>query len=308
MDVQDGQAGDLSGRSRQPVWDYTQGTELRDPTGKELGDYYARLVSWYTKGGFTDEFGKRHESGHRRKIDYWEVLNEPDLEHSPTPEQYTARYDAIVSAIHKVSPETKFVGISLALPGGAPEFFEYFLESEESQAGHSPRHDLVSLLRRAGDGPTRRFSSSRSSSRPTSFSTPCVTSRRFGKRLSPATIDDDQRDRIESRPKISCSQPGPRDQFSRSAELLLESVRRRVRVLFTRARAQIGIDVAGESQLVGYPTQFPSVTMVDWSDGRPNARYWVLKLLHDNFGPGDTLIDSGSGPFAAPRTCTRRRS
>ena len=24
-------------------WDYTQGTELRDPSGKELGDYYASL-------------------------------------------------------------------------------------------------------------------------------------------------------------------------------------------------------------------------------------------------------------------------
>ena len=47
----------------QVFWNYTQGTELRDPSGKELGDYYARLVSWFTKGGFTDENGKRHESG-----------------------------------------------------------------------------------------------------------------------------------------------------------------------------------------------------------------------------------------------------
>src|SRR5262245_58524821 len=88
-----------------PIWSYSQGTELRDPTGKELGDYYARLVSWYTKGGFTDEFGARHESGHKYKFDYWEVLNEPDLEHNTTAEQYTARYDAIVSAIHAVAPE-----------------------------------------------------------------------------------------------------------------------------------------------------------------------------------------------------------
>ncbi|HET7103756.1 MAG TPA: hypothetical protein VFI20_06685, partial [Terracidiphilus sp.] len=39
----------------QVTWTYTQGTELRDPTGKELGDYYNRLVSWYVDGGFTDE-------------------------------------------------------------------------------------------------------------------------------------------------------------------------------------------------------------------------------------------------------------
>ena len=55
--------------------------------------------------------------------------------------------------------------------------------------------------------------------------------------------------------------------------------------------SRMGVDVAGESQLVGYPTQFPSVSMVDWETGKPNARYWVLKLLHDNFVPGDRLVE-----------------
>jgi hypothetical protein len=53
---------------------------------------------------------------------------------------------------------------------------------------------------------------------------------------------------------------------------------------------KIGIDVAGESQLVGYPTQFPDVSMMNWKNGKPNARFWVLKLLKDNFGPGDKLV------------------
>jgi hypothetical protein len=56
--------------------------------------------------------------------------------------------------------------------------------------------------------------------------------------------------------------------------------------------AKRGVEVAGESQLVGYPTQFPSVSMVDWTTGQPNARFWVLKLLHDNFGAGDKLVDT----------------
>src|ERR1700741_3779284 len=73
----------------QVFWDYTQGTELRDTTGKEVGDYYARLVSWFTKGGFTDENGKRHDSGYHYHFPYWEVLNEVDAEHSTTPEDYT---------------------------------------------------------------------------------------------------------------------------------------------------------------------------------------------------------------------------
>ena len=43
--------------------------------------------------------------------------------------------------------------------------------------------------------------------------------------------------------------------------------------------SKLGIDYIGESQLVGYPgvtsntTQFPDVTMIDWTNGKPNARY-----------------------------------
>src|SRR5215467_7265873 len=62
----------------QVTWDYESGSELRDPAMKEVGDYYGRLVAWYTNGGFTDEFGKRHESGYHYSISHWEVLNEID--------------------------------------------------------------------------------------------------------------------------------------------------------------------------------------------------------------------------------------
>lgn len=42
---------DELGGCGQATWDYEQGTVLRDPTGQEVADYYARLVSWYTAGG-----------------------------------------------------------------------------------------------------------------------------------------------------------------------------------------------------------------------------------------------------------------
>ena len=32
--------------------------------------------------------------------------------------------------------------------------------------------------------------------------------------------------------------------------------------------------------------------MIDWVNGKPNARYWVLKLIKDNFQPGDTLVET----------------
>ena len=67
----------------------------------------------------------------------------------------------------------------------------------------------------------------------------------------------------------------------------------------SRERTRLGIDVAGESQLVGYPTQYPSVSMVDWSNGKPNARFWVLKLLKENSGPETNwwLSHESSSPY-----------
>ncbi|MDE3163382.1 MAG: glycosyl hydrolase family 39, partial [Acidobacteriota bacterium] len=56
--------------------------------------------------------------------------------------------------------------------------------------------------------------------------------------------------------------------------------------------SQMGIDVIGESQLIGYPTQFPSVSMMNWINNQPNARFWVLKLIKDNFHPGDQLVET----------------
>jgi hypothetical protein len=56
--------------------------------------------------------------------------------------------------------------------------------------------------------------------------------------------------------------------------------------------SRLKIDVIGESQLIGYPTQFPSVSMMNWENNKPNARFWVLKLIKDSFHPGDSLVET----------------
>jgi hypothetical protein len=44
---------------------------------------------------------------------------------------------------------------------------------------------------------------------------------------------------------------------------------------------------------LGYPNfYYPSVTMMDWNTGQPNARYWALKLLIDNSGPEDKQVET----------------
>jgi hypothetical protein len=86
-------------------WSYEQGTELRDPSGKEVADYYARLVRWYTRGFLSMNWGKGMSRAHHYKIDYWEVLNEPEFEHQIDAQMYTRLYDAVVEAVRKVSPQ-----------------------------------------------------------------------------------------------------------------------------------------------------------------------------------------------------------
>jgi hypothetical protein len=52
----------------------------------------------------------------------------------------------------------------------------------------------------------------------------------------------------------------------------------------------MGIDAVGGAELIDYPGQFAATTLVNWETGQPNARYWVLKLLRENFNPGDKLV------------------
>jgi hypothetical protein len=52
-----------------------------------------------------------------------------------------------------------------------------------------------------------------------------------------------------------------------------------------------GIDIVTASELmVGNSRVFPSINLIDPVSGKPNARLQVLRLLVDNFKPGDRLV------------------
>ena len=266
------------------VWGYTQGTAPRDSTCAEIGNYYARLYSWYTKGGFKDELGKEHTSGYHYDIPYWEVLNEVDFEHSNTPETYTRIYDAVVGSIRKVSPETKFVGMALAYPD-RPEWFEYFL----NPANHRPGIplDMISYHFYASGSiqqgtPVMQYTFFDQAD---GFLKEVKFIESIRKRLSPST-----RTTVDEIGSILSSDNGPSD-----ANIPDDywNVSGALYAYVYLGLVRMGIDLIGESQLVGYPTQFPSVSMINWKTGKPNARYWVLKLIHDNLGPGDALVNTG---------------
>lgn len=261
------------------VWNYTQGNTPRDTTWKEIADYYARLFSWYTKGGFTDELGKQHTSGHKFDIPYWEVMNEPDLEHNPTPEQYTKEYDAIVTAIRKVAPKTKFVGISVAFETN-PHWFEYFLNPKNHKPGIPLDYISYHFYATSSRGQTLNDMQYTYFERANGFLNMVRYIENIRKRYTPSTktmineVGSILHNEEENIPELYWNLSS-----ALYAYLYIELTR-------------IGIEVIGESQLVGYPSQFPSVSMMNWKNGKPNSRYWTLKLLKDNFGPGDVLSPS----------------
>lgn len=262
-------------------WAYNAGAELRDTTMKELAGYYARLFSWYTKGGFTDELGVFHKSNHFYKINYWEVLNEPDLEHNISAEVYTKMYDAIVGELKKISPSTKFIGISLAF-NARPEYFEYFLNPKNHKPGIPPDgisyhfYGTPSFPQQALEDYQYTFFD-----KANGFLEKVKFIESIRKRLSPKTITT-----INEIGTIIGSDSGddiPAGYWNLSGAMYA--------YIFLEL-TKMGIDVAGESQLVGYPSQFPDVSMMDWKNGNPNARYWILKLIIDNFNRGDKLAET----------------
>jgi hypothetical protein len=280
----------------QVYWNYTQGTELRDPSMKEVSDYYARLLSWYTKGGFTDEYGKRWESGHHYKIAYWEVLNEIEFEHHWTPEQYTKFYDSVTTAMRKVDPQIKFMALALAQPSTHPEMFEYFL----NPANHKPGVplDFISYHFYASPTPDQTLDDWQYTffDQAEGFLNTVRYVEAIRKRLSPATKTDLNElgvilpgDGQENGHPGYIAKPEPKNYWNLAGAMY---------AYIYSETAKLGIDVLGESQLVGYHTQFPSVSMMNYETGKPNARFWVLKLLKDNFSPGDKLVET-SNPNSA---------
>jgi len=272
------------------VYDYEQGKELAVPY-RVVADYFARIVSWYVKGGFTDELGNWHQSGHHYKVDYWEVLNEPDIEHGLSPEVYTKIYDAVVEAIHKVSPQTKFVGIVSSYPGSQSKFFDYFLDPSHHKPGIPL--DAISYHFYAVPGEDE--------SEEVNSYTFFAQADRF---LEVSGYIGTMRDRLSPKTRIMVNEIGtmlPQDWQQGKPGYVFTPIKpfywnlsAAVYAYVFAGLARQGVDVASESMIAAYPGQFPSIAMLDWNTGEPNARYRVLQLIHDNFRPGDKIVEASS--------------
>jgi hypothetical protein len=269
-------------------YDYEQGTELRDPSMKEVADYFARLASWYTQGGFMDEYGQWHASGHHYKVDYWEVLNEVESEHQMTAETYTALYDAVVEAIRRADPQMKFVGMPYEGGSTGVARLEYFLDPKNHKPGVPL--DMISYHFYATPGAdedpyVQQFTLFEQTRQ---FLSEVRYVEDIRQRLSPQTQTTIDEFGIISADDLLQNEPG------HVSKPISDSYWNLSAAMYAYAFNELsgmGIEAVGMSSGIAYPdNNFPSVTMLDWNTGQPNARYWALKLLIDNLGPGDKRV------------------
>jgi hypothetical protein len=266
----------LSADPNAVLWDYAQGKELCDPSGIEMADYYGRLVSWYTQGGFTDELGRRHESGYHFRFPWWEVFNEIDGEHQPTPQQYVTEYDAVVSRLQTIAPDMRYVGLALAFPERNPEMVEYFLDHHHHKTGvpiDMVSYHFYSTPRLEQTVDSWQFSFFDQADR---FLATMRYADAIRRRLSPQTMT--AFDEVGAELPTDWHPDTPMDPGPSIPPIYWNASAAVFGYIFLEA-AKMDIDVVNESQLIGFPSQFPSVTMLDWKTGAPNARFEVLHLL-----------------------------
>ena len=275
-------------------WGYSSCRILRDTTYAEVADYFHRLASWYLKGGFTDEYGRFHKSGHHFKIDYWEVLNESDqnTQHELTPKQYTDIYDVVVKDLHQLDSGMKFSGLTLAYPAGGSKYFEYFLNHKNHKPG--VQLDMISYHFYATGGADWLEGNQLEEQKYAyftqvdNFMKTVISIDSIRASLSPET-----QTYINEFGSFSA---GPQDGQAGINFQIPSFYWSLSGAMFAYGYPQLvkaGIDIVALAELFDFPGQYAGASSIDWNTGRPNPRYRVLQLLNGNFGPGDKLVESG---------------
>jgi hypothetical protein len=187
----------------------------------------------------------------------------------------------MVTAIHEVSPKTKFVGLGLAYE--KPHWFEYFLNPRNHKPGI--QLEWISYHCYANANSKQKFDAYEYTlfDKADHFLNTVSYVENIRKRLSPNTKTDINELGTFVNETMR-GQPITQEYWNLSAA---------VYAYFFIELTKQGIDVIGESQLVGFPTQYPDVSMINYTNSKPNARFWVLKMIKDNIKTGDTLVETG---------------
>jgi len=230
------------------------------------------------------------------------VYNEPEGCHGLDPIQYTRQYDAIVREVRaQAAPNEKIQFVGLALGGRDEDWITYFL----NDANHHPEALPLNWIS------FHYYTSCSSRVDPNAYTNFFVDADRF---FDEAARILKIRDSLNRDVKVDIDECGvilPGDGDANPAPLpriYWNAAAAFYAYVFANLSVQ-GYDVLGCSQLSGSPplpqwdikyTQFPSVSMTNWTTGQGNARLWGLKLLMDHFQPGDLFVKTYVLPSGAP--------
>lgn len=111
--------------AKAPAFQYSgnnSSNPFTDLTFSQFAGYSQDLVRYYNTGGFSAG-GQTYVSPSypNDKITWWGIYNEPNLNNSLTPQQYTDMYNAVVPAMQAIDPTIKFAALELSDFNGQPQ-------------------------------------------------------------------------------------------------------------------------------------------------------------------------------------------
>ena len=290
--------------------------------GKLLGEHYADILDWYANGGFVDEYGHYHYSGHFNiTFGYLEILNEIDGNaqiyggRSPlnATRRYIQLYDQVSTIVRARHPKQKFVGNCLSGRGDSVVWGTFLNRSEHAPGTPWPP-DAVSYHLYIGGGDPGQpfdkwFAGFVGGARSVLESAKGVTT--LIKKLSPTTsvFVDEMGILVGDNVRAAMDFDSMR---SNRTNTTYWNVQSSIYSLWAGELSAVGVDMFGASQLLGYPsgppgspvgvpagdpkagTPFqpqvtphgncPEMSLLDWETGLGNARWWTLKMLNDGLG------------------------
>ena len=282
----------------QVTWSYEQGGPQQLLSAELLADYFGRVFSHYAAGGHTDEYGVFIPSAYRYSIPFWEALNEPESEHHHTPSSYTALFDSIAAGIRRQAP------------GAASQRLRFAGMALEGHNEWDWWRTFLNASNHAATAPTPALATFHFYAQPPSRGEPALWGAMFDQAdafvqeckgilalrdaLSPTTaLDVDEMGVIL--PQDNSAQWSSYDVGFPPATFWAASA---AFSAYTFARlAAVGVETVGMSGLCCHPSMpehnlapfFPSVAMLNWTNGARTARYWGLKLLLDTLRAGDGM-------------------
>uniref|UniRef100_A0A0G4F5U3 Glycoside hydrolase family 42 N-terminal domain-containing protein n=1 Tax=Chromera velia CCMP2878 TaxID=1169474 RepID=A0A0G4F5U3_9ALVE len=272
--------------------EYKRGTKLRPGAVTKIADYFERVARWFALGGFFDECGEWHESGHHYPLAVWEVLNEPDIEHDLSPELYNEIYDAVVTRLAPLLPDTSFLGVSLS-GHNRTDFISTFLDASKHQKRSSVEVEI----------PIQGFSTHQYVVAEGAL--PSVANS-FFKQMDDFVDEckeiEKARERLQPSSEWFMGEVGclPSWEKTGKQEGFWTLCAASYAYLFGQLSGLGSVSGLGMSQVISFPSDrlFPgsveeatTTSMVDWQTGDGNVRFWVLKMMLEElpFGPKMTV-------------------